>query len=72
VSPRGLSEAQARAFLERELGRMASPTSFYWESEELEELLDMLVDAIAELIARNNAQLIQELEREARQARARM
>lgn len=50
----GMSEAEAREFLERELARSAAATSFYWESDELEEAVDALVDALAKLIAANN------------------
>lgn len=50
----GLSEDLVRELLERELGRSASSTSFYWESDELEEALDIIVDAVAKVIAANN------------------
>lgn len=53
----GLTEVEARRFLEAELRRHAASTSFYWESEETEELLDLLVDAMAKLIAANNAKI---------------
>ena len=53
----GFTEAEARRFLEAELRRHAASTSFYWESEETEELLDLLVDAMAKLIAANNAKI---------------
>jgi hypothetical protein len=54
LDPYGLSEAHVRELLERALGRSASSTSFYWESDELEEALDVIVDAIAKVIAANN------------------
>jgi hypothetical protein len=53
----GFTEAETRRFLETELRRHAASTSFYWESEETEELLDLLVDAMAKLIAANNAKI---------------
>jgi hypothetical protein len=53
----GLPEAEIRRRLERELGKTAASTSFYWESEELEEVLDLVVDAVARVIAANNAKL---------------
>lgn len=53
----GFSAKEARAFLERELNRTASSTSFYWESDELEDLLDLVVDAVAKLIEANNASI---------------
>ncbi|HEY5194617.1 MAG TPA: hypothetical protein VIJ39_12195 [Solirubrobacteraceae bacterium] len=53
----GFTGAEARRFLEAELRRHAASTSFYWESEETEELLDLLVDAMAKLIAANNAKI---------------
>jgi hypothetical protein len=53
----GFTEAQARAFLERELRRHAASTSFYWESEETEEVLDLLTEVMAKLIAANNAKI---------------
>lgn len=56
----GLSEAAVRRLLERELGKTAASTSFYWESEELEELLDLVVDAVARVIAANNAKLAED------------
>jgi hypothetical protein len=64
----GYSESDARRFLERELGQAASSTSFYWESDELEDLLDMMVDAVAKLIASNNERLLREFVRDVEQA----
>jgi hypothetical protein len=63
-----MSEREARDFLERELGRAAASTSFYWESEELEEVLDLVVDAVAKLIVANNAKVATDAEHEARRA----
>lgn len=51
-----MTEQQAREFLARELAKQESAT-FYWESEELEEALDLMVDAVAKLVAANNAKL---------------
>jgi hypothetical protein len=53
----GFTEAEARAFLEKELRRHAASTSFYWESEEAEEVLDLLTEVVAKLIAANNAKM---------------
>lgn len=57
----GMGESQAREYLERELGKNASTTSFYWESEELEEALDLIIEAVSQLIAANNAALTQQI-----------
>ena len=62
----GFSEHEARHFLSRELGKAAASTSFYWESEEVEELLDLVVDAVARLIAENNKKFRQDWERDSR------
>jgi hypothetical protein len=53
----GFTEAEARQFLEAELRRHAASTSFYWESEETDEVLDLLTEVMAKLIAANNAKL---------------
>lgn len=53
----GFDEGEARKFLERELGRSESSTTFYWESEELEEAIDLMVDAVAKLLAANNKKI---------------
>jgi hypothetical protein len=65
----GMSEEQIRAYLEREIGAKASTSTFYWDSEELEEAVDMLVDAISKVVAANNAAILSGLKREAQQAR---
>ena len=62
----GLSEHEARAFLEGELERTAASTSFYWESEEIEEAMDLLIDAVARLVAHNNAVYERDVESEVR------
>jgi hypothetical protein len=56
MSHHGMTEQQAREFLLSELAKQESST-FYWESEEVEEALDLIVDAVAKLIAANNAKL---------------
>jgi hypothetical protein len=61
----GFSEQKAREFLERELGRVASSSSFYWESDELEEALDIIVDAVARTIAANNRELTADIQNRA-------
>jgi Asp-tRNA(Asn)/Glu-tRNA(Gln) amidotransferase B subunit len=57
----GLSEQEARDLIERELERRAASTSFHWETEELDEVLDILTDVIARVIAANNAAISREL-----------
>ncbi len=59
----GMDEEGVRRFLERELGKSAATSSFYWESDELEEVLDLLVDAVARLIAANNRALTESIKR---------
>jgi hypothetical protein len=49
----GMSEREARAFLWREIKRNDA-LRFYWESEEVEEAVEILVSAIAKLIEANN------------------
>jgi hypothetical protein len=58
----GLSEAAARRFIETELEKAAPSTSFYWESDELEDLLDLLVGVFAKLVEANNAKLTRDWE----------
>lgn len=65
----GMSEKEARQFLEQELGRQESSTSFYWESEETEEALDLVVSAVARLVEANNRRIVQDLKRQERMAR---
>lgn len=65
----GFNETEARAFMERELGRAEASTSFYWESDELEEAVDLLLDVVATAIAANNRKVEEDREREARRAR---
>lgn len=59
----GFSEREIRELLERELGRSEASTTFYWENEEVEEALDMLVDAMTKVIAANNERLVKDWER---------
>jgi len=63
MSRYGLSEHEIRETLERELGRSEASTSFYWESEEVEEVMDLLVDAVVKVIAANNKRLAQDWQR---------
>jgi hypothetical protein len=53
----GFTEDEARRFLEKELRRQAASTSFYWESEETEEVVDLLVGLMARLVEANNAKM---------------
>lgn len=64
MSEYGFSEKDARRFLERELGQNEASTSFYWESEEVEELMELIVDAVAKTIAANNQRLVADWSRE--------
>lgn len=59
----GMSEERLRAALERELEKAAGTTSFYWENDELDEVLDMVVETVAKVIAQNNAVLSGDLRR---------
>jgi hypothetical protein len=62
----GFSEKQAREFLTRELEKTASSTSFYWESEDVEDALELIVDAVARLIAENNKRYKRDFDSELR------
>jgi hypothetical protein len=62
----GFSDQQARDFLSREIDKAAASSSFYWESEDVEEAVELLVNAVAKMIAENNKRLIADLEREAK------
>jgi hypothetical protein len=56
-----MSETQIRDFLQRELLQSASTSSFYWESEELEDAVEMVIDAVARLVVSNNAKLSRDI-----------
>jgi hypothetical protein len=62
----GFTEDATRRFIERELERAAPSTSFYWESDELEDMLSLLVDVLTKLIAANNKQITKDWESEMR------
>ena len=62
----GFSEHEARRFLARELQRQSASTSFYWENEEVEEVLDLIVAAVAKLIEANNKKVAQDMSRSLR------
>jgi hypothetical protein len=66
----GMSEQQIREFLDKELGRSAASTTFYWENEETEEVMDLLVGAVAKAIAANNKRFKQDWERALRNSQA--
>jgi hypothetical protein len=68
----GLTEAEARRLIERELEKAAPSTSFYWESDELEDLLDLMVDVMAKLIEANNAKVTRDWENEVKKAARRL
>lgn len=53
----GMSEVAIRDLIERELTRTAATTSFYWELDELDEMLDLLTEVFATVIATNNRAL---------------
>lgn len=65
----GFSEKESRDFLTRELEKTAASTSFYWESEDVEEALELIVDAVAKLIAANNEKYKRDVEAEVRRQR---
>ena len=65
----GMSENEVRRFLEAELGRHESRTSFYWQSDETEEVLDLMVEAVAKLVAANNRRIIDDIARNERMNR---
>jgi uncharacterized lipoprotein YmbA len=64
----GFDEREARHFLERELAQHESSTSFYWESEETEEVVDLLVRVFSKLVEANNKKIAQDLQRELRRS----
>ena len=59
----GLSEQAARDLIERELARSAASTTFHWESDELDEVLDILTEVFAKVIAANNRALTQAIKK---------
>lgn len=59
----GMSEREVREFLEKELGRTEASTSFYWENEETEEAMDLMVDAVAKVMSANNERFKRDWER---------
>lgn len=64
----GLSETAVRRFIERELEKAAPSTSFYWESDEVEDLLDLLVDIMAKVIEANNKKITRDWDDRLRKA----
>jgi hypothetical protein len=67
----GLTESEAREFLSRELEQAAASTSFYWESDDVEEAMDLIIEAVAKLIVANNKKIRRDLEQELRRATTR-
>jgi hypothetical protein len=61
----GMAEVELRDFLEKELSQVEH-RSFYWESEESEDIVDLVVDLVAAAIAANNDAITQSLERASR------
>ena len=53
----GMSERELREFLEKEIERNAASTTFHWENEETEEVMDLLVDAVVRVMAANNKRI---------------
>jgi hypothetical protein len=68
----GFSAEEACKFVNKVVRRHAASTSFYWESEETEEVLDLLAEVVAELIAANNAKIARDLTNQGHQAQLRM
>lgn len=64
----GFNEQQARDFLTREIDKVAASSSFYWESEDVEEAVELLVNAVSKTLAENNKRLIADMERAAQRA----
>jgi hypothetical protein len=62
----GLSAVAARRLIEAELEKAAPSTSFYWESDEVEDLLDLVVDVLAKIIEANNKQITRDWKEEMR------
>lgn len=53
----GMPERELREFLEREIERNAASTTFYWENDETEEAMELLVDAFVKVLAANNKRI---------------
>lgn len=64
----GFSAEAARAFVQAHLEKSAAHTQFFWESAELEEAVDLLVDAMAQLVAANNRKVADDMNRAFRTA----
>jgi hypothetical protein len=43
------------------LFQSASTSSFYWESEELEDAVEMIIEAVVRLIVSNNAKVTRDI-----------
>jgi hypothetical protein len=66
MSSFGFSESEVRRFIERELRQREASTSFYWESEEAEELLELVVEVVGKLIVANNKKFSDDMKRDFR------
>lgn len=66
----GMSERELREFLEKEIERSAASTTFYWENDETEEVLELLVDAVVKVIAANNERFKRDWETALRRAQS--
>lgn len=64
----GMSERELREFIESEIERNAASTTFHWENDETEEVMDLLVDAFVKLLAANNKRIEQDWQRAFRDA----
>jgi hypothetical protein len=60
----GMKEESARAFLEAELQKRVSTSSFYFENEETEDLLELVLDLMAALIDENSRETQRSLARQ--------
>jgi hypothetical protein len=64
----GMSERELREFLEKEIERNAASTTFHWENDETEEVMDLLVDAVVRVMAANNKRIERDWQKAIRDA----
>lgn len=49
----GMSAQEAEAFIRKELAKIEAQTTFYWNDDRLDEVLDAVVKVMAQLIEAN-------------------
>jgi hypothetical protein len=64
----GMSERELREFVEKEIERNAASTTFHWENDETEEVMDLLVDAFVKVLAANNKRIERDWQKSFRDA----